>query len=107
MDGYITVGLYENGKPAEIFLTLAKTGEAVRGLARCWAICFSICLQYGAPLRDLTERFKYFRFEPSGWVKQSDIHQAHSIPDYVCRWLEATFCGADTVAGRGDETAIA
>jgi hypothetical protein len=78
-------------QPSEIFLVLAKSGEALRGLARCWAICFSICLQRGAPLESLTGRFRYFRFEPSGWTSNKAIPYAHSIADYVCRWLERTF----------------
>ena len=91
VDGYITVGLYEDGAPCEVFLVLAKTGEAIRGLARAWATCFSICLQYGAPLDTLTQKFKYCRFEPAGMTDNEEIRIAHSIVDYVCRWLEITF----------------
>lgn len=90
--GYLTVGLYEDGTPAELFVVLAKAGEALRGLARCWATCFSICLQQGVPLRTLVDKFKYFRFEPSGWTDNPAIPHAHSIADYVCRWIEAEFC---------------
>ncbi len=91
VDGYMTVGLYEDGAPCEVFLVLAKTGEAIRGFARCWATCFSICLQYGAPLGTLIEKFKYFRFEPAGMTDNYTVPVAHSMADYVCRWLEAVF----------------
>jgi len=93
VDGYVTVGLYRDGSPCEVFLVLAKTGEAIRGLARCWATCFSICLQHGALLESLTEKFKFCRFEPSGMTDSDSVHFAHSIVDYVCRWLEITFLG--------------
>ncbi len=91
IDGYITVGLYEDGTPAELFLVLAKSGEALAGLARCWATAFSLCLQLGLPLETLTSKFTYFRFEPSGVTDNSEIPLAQSIPDYVCRWIERQF----------------
>jgi len=91
IDGYITVGLYEDGTPAELFLVLAKSGEALAGLARCWATCFSLCLQMGLPLETLIEKFKYFRFEPAGPTDNPEIPLAQSVPDYVCRWIERQF----------------
>jgi len=91
IEGYVTVGLYDDGTPGEMFLILAKTGEALRGMARCWAICFSLCLQYRVPLNNLIERFKFFRFEPSGMTENEDLRTAQSIADYVCRWLEQQF----------------
>lgn len=91
VEGYVTVSIYDDGMPGEMFLTLAKTGEEIRGMARCWAICFSLCLQYGVPLDKLVRRFKFFRFGTNGTTKNSDIPIAHSIADYVCRWLERTF----------------
>ena len=91
MEGYIIVGLYDDGLPAEMFLKLATAGEALRGLARCWSTCFSLCLQMGVPLEQLVEKFKYWRFEPAGWTSNPDIPNAHSVADYVARWLELTF----------------
>lgn len=89
--GYVTIGLYPDGRPAELFIVLAKAGESLRGLARCWATCFSLCLQNGVPIETLIEKFKYFRFEPAGWSDNPRIRYAYSIADYVCRYLEDTF----------------
>ena len=91
IDGYITVGPYEDGNPAELFLVLAKSGEALAGLARCWATCFSLFLQMGLPNETLIEKFKFFRFEPAGPTDNAEIPLAQSIPDYVCRWIERPF----------------
>ncbi len=91
VDGYVIVGLYDDGTPAELFVVLAKCGEGIRGLARCWATAFSLCLQLGLPLETLIEKFKYFCFEPSGPTDNSEIPFAQSIPDYVCRWIEQRF----------------
>lgn len=98
IDGYITVGLYEDGAPAELFLVLAKSGEALAGFARCWATCFSLCLQMGLPLEALVEKFKYFRFEPAGPTDNSEIPLAQSVPDYVCRWIERQFLKAQAAS---------
>lgn len=89
--GYITVGLYEDGGPAEMFLVLSKASDSVKGLARCWATCFSLCLQYGVPLNALVQKFKFFSFEPAGFTDNPAIPQAQSIADYVCRWMESQF----------------
>lgn len=106
VEGYIVVGLYEDGFPAEVFLVLAKTGENLRGLARCWATCFSLCLQNEVPVTHLVEKFKFFRFEPSGWTNNPNIPYAHSIADYVARWLELTFSETQqTIIKRDNDTA--
>lgn len=91
VEGYIIVGLYDDGTPCELFLVLSRAGESIRGLARCWATCFSMCLQMGVPLDALVQKFSFFRFEPSGFTKNQEIPYAHSIADYVCRWLDVTF----------------
>lgn len=91
VEGYVTVGLYEDGSPGEMFLVLARTGEEIRGMARCWAITVSLCLQNGVPLKDLIRQFKFFRFGSSGTTGNPEIPIAHSVADYVCRWLEITF----------------
>lgn len=90
-EGYFTVGLYKDGTPAELFVVLGKSGETLAGMARCWATCFSMCLQSGVPIERLTDKFTFFRFEPAGFTDNPDIPYAHSIADYVCRWLEKTF----------------
>lgn len=92
--GYITVGFHGDGTPAEMFLVLAKSSDSVKGLARCWATCFSFCLQCGVPLESLVQKFKYFRFEPAGPTDNPGIPFAQSIPDYACRWMEQAFIPA-------------
>jgi ribonucleoside-diphosphate reductase alpha chain len=89
--GYVTIGLYDDGTPAEMFLVLAKASDGMKGLARCWATCFSLCLQYGVPIDALTGKFRFFRFEPAGATDDPDIPIAQSIVDYVCHWIEQEF----------------
>jgi ribonucleoside-diphosphate reductase alpha chain len=90
-EGYITVGLYKNGTPGEIFITMAKEGSTVSGLMDSFACAVSISLQHGVPLKLLCEKFAHTRFEPSGWSHQPDIGYAKSIMDYIFRWLELRF----------------
>lgn len=90
-DGYIIVGLYEDGRPGEVFLKIGKEGSTLGGLLDCVGILTSIALQHGIPLPSLVDKLSYVRFEPSGWTKDPDIRQAHSIVDYVFRWLGARF----------------
>jgi ribonucleoside-diphosphate reductase alpha chain len=90
-EGYITVGLYKNGMPGEIFITMAKEGSTVSGLMDSFACAVSISLQHGVPLKLLCEKFAHTRFEPSGWSHNSEIGYAKSIMDYIFRWLELRF----------------
>jgi len=90
-EGYITVGVYPNGQPGEIFITMAKEGSTVSGLMDSFALAASIALQHGVPLKLLCDKFKHTRFEPSGWSTHSDIGFATSIMDYIFRWLEMRF----------------
>ncbi len=90
-EGYITVGLYPNGQPGEIFITMAKEGSTVSGLMDSFALAVSIALQHGVPLKLLAEKFKHTRFEPSGWTGHESIGYATSIMDYIFRWLEMRF----------------
>jgi ribonucleoside-diphosphate reductase alpha chain len=87
-EGYITVGLYADGTPGEIFVRMAKEGSTIAGLVDSFATAVSIALQHGAPLALLVDKFKGTRFEPSGFTGNSDIPLATSIMDYVFRWLE-------------------
>ena len=92
IEGYVTVGLYDDGSPGEIFVKLAKSGEALRGLAaNAWGIAMSFCLQYGVPLESLLVKYKFMRFEPSGMTANEDIPMAQSVVDYIARWLEGAF----------------
>jgi ribonucleoside-diphosphate reductase alpha chain len=90
-EGYITVGLYEDGTPGELFLTMAKEGSTISGFADAFAQAISYALQYGVPLQDLVDKFSHVRFEPSGMTKNPDVRFAKSIVDYIFRWLAAKF----------------
>ncbi len=89
--GYITVGLYEDGQPGEIFLVMAKEGSTISGLMDSFAAAVSIALQYGVPLQTLVDKFSHTRFEPSGFTKHPEIPIAKSITDYIFRWLASKF----------------
>ncbi len=90
-EGYLTVGLYPNGEPGEIFITMAKEGSTVSGLMDSFSCAVSIALQHGVPLKLLCEKFAHTRFEPSGWTGNNDIGFAKSIMDYIFRWLQLRF----------------
>ena len=90
-EGYITVGLYPNGEPGEIFVTMAKEGSTVSGLMDSFALAVSIALQHGVPLKLFCEKFAHTRFEPSGWSGNPEIGYAKSIMDYIFRWLQMRF----------------
>jgi ribonucleoside-diphosphate reductase alpha chain len=90
-EGYITVGLFEDGMPGELFVTMSKEGSTIGGLMDTVGTLTSIALQYGVPLESLVKKFAYQRFEPSGFTKNPDIRSATSITDYVFRWLGCQF----------------
>jgi ribonucleoside-diphosphate reductase alpha chain len=90
-EGYITVGLYPDGEPGELFITMAKEGSTVSGLMDSFALAVSISLQHGVPLKLFCEKFAHTRFEPSGWTSNPDIGFAKSIMDYIFRWLQLRF----------------
>jgi ribonucleoside-diphosphate reductase alpha chain len=94
-EGYITVGLYENGQPGEIFLTMAKEGSTISGLMDAFATAISIALQYGVPLKTLVDKFSHTRFEPSGFTKNPEIPIAKSVTDYIFRWLASRFLSSE------------
>jgi ribonucleoside-diphosphate reductase alpha chain len=107
-EGYITVGLYPDGQPGEIFLKMAKEGSTVSGLMDSFATTVSVALQYGVPLRDLVNKFAHVRFEPSGFTGNQEIPIAKSIVDYIFRWLGSRFLGPDDKAALGlvDRSAV-
>ena len=90
-EGYITVGLYPNGQPGELFIKMAKEGSTVSGLMDSFATCVSLALQHGVPLKVLCEKFAHTRFEPSGWTGNEQIGYAKSLMDYIFRWLNLRF----------------
>ena len=107
-EGYITVGLYPDGQPGEIFLKMAKEGSTVSGLMDSFATTVSVALQYGVPLRDLVNKFAHVRFEPSGFTGNQEIPIAKSIVDYIFRWLGSRFLTPDDKASLGliDRSAV-
>jgi ribonucleoside-diphosphate reductase alpha chain len=90
-EGYITVGLYEDGMPGELFLVMAKEGSTISGFADAFAQAVSYALQYGVPLQVLVDKFSHMRFEPSGMTKNPQVRFAKSIVDYVFRWMATKF----------------
>jgi ribonucleoside-diphosphate reductase alpha chain len=90
-EGYLTVGMYDDGTPGELFITMAKEGSTVGGTMDAFGTAISLCLQYGVPVRELCQKFAHSRFEPSGFTKNPDIPMAKSLVDYIFRWLHVTF----------------
>ncbi len=90
-EGYITVGLFEDGAPGEVFITMAKEGSTVGGMMDAFATAISLCLQYGVPLDALVKKFSHQRFEPSGMTTNREIPFAKSIVDYIFRWMGLRF----------------
>jgi ribonucleoside-diphosphate reductase alpha chain len=90
-EGYLTVGLFEDGLPGEVFIKIAKEGSTLSGLVQGFCRAFSLALQYGLPLPDAIDRFRGMRFEPSGPTGNPRIPQATSVLDYVARYLEVSF----------------
>ena len=97
-EGYLTVGLYEDGVPGEIFIRMAKEGSTVSGLMDCFATAVSLALQFGVPLRVLCGKFSHTRFEPSGWSGVKEIGYAKSLMDYIFRWLAIKFLPGEEMA---------
>jgi ribonucleoside-diphosphate reductase alpha chain len=94
-EGYITVGMYDDGQPGEIFITMSKEGSTISGLMDSFATSISMALQYGVPLRVLVDKFSHMRFEPSGFTKNPNVPFAKSIMDYIFRWLATKFLDKD------------
>jgi ribonucleoside-diphosphate reductase alpha chain len=90
-EGYITIGLYEDGTPGEMFIRMSKEGSTVSGLMDSFATAVSLALQHGVPLQVLCDKFSHTRFEPSGWSGNPKIGYAKSLMDYLFRWLELRF----------------
>jgi len=90
-EGYVTVGLFEDGQPGEVFCTMSKEGSTISGLMDAFATATSLALQYGVPLKVLVDKFSHMRFEPSGFTGNPHIPIAKSLPDYIFRWLGMKF----------------
>jgi ribonucleoside-diphosphate reductase alpha chain len=89
--GYITVGLFENGQPGEIFIKMDQQGSGTSGFVDAWAIAVSMLLQTGTPLETICNKFRGMSFPPNGMTENEKIRIAKSPIDYVCRWLEMRF----------------
>src|SRR5881227_400257 len=94
-EGYLTVGLYEDGMPGELFVTMAKEGSTISGLMDAFATQTSYALQFGVPLKFMVDKFSHMRFEPSGFTKNKEIPIAKSIVDYIFRWMASHFLPED------------
>jgi len=90
-EGYITVGLYDDGRPGELFITMAKEGSTIGGLMDAFGTAVSMSLQYGVPLEVYVKKFSHTRFEPWGYTKNPDIPVAKSLVDYLFRWMGTEF----------------
>jgi ribonucleoside-diphosphate reductase alpha chain len=101
-EGYITVGMYEDGTPGEVFISMAKEGSTISGLMDTLATSISYGLQYGVPLKFFVDKFSHVRFEPSGWTGNTQVPYAKSIIDYIFRWLGARFLGITEASEAGE-----
>ncbi len=106
-EGYINVGLYPDGRPGELFLTMAKEGSTVGGMMDAFGTAISMSLQYGVPLEVLVNKFSHMRFEPMGHTPNPDIRIAKSVVDYIFRWLGNTFLPGFREASIGLNPAVA
>ena len=94
-EGYLTVGLYDDGSPGELFVRMAKEGSTLSGIMDSWATVVSVAIQYGVPLSSLCAKFSNSRFEPSGWTGYKAIPMAKSIVDYIAKWMALKFLTAE------------
>ena len=106
-EGYITVGMYEDGRPGEVFIVMAKEGSTLSGMMDSFATAISLALQYGVPLQVLCDKFRHTRFEPSGFTGHAEIRMASSITDYLFRWLALKFLDKGPAFEMGEEAAVA
>ncbi|MBN8644715.1 MAG: hypothetical protein J0L61_05675 [Planctomycetes bacterium] len=90
-EGYLTIGLHDDGLPGEIFLKMSKEGSTISGMCQAFCRAFSLSLQHGLSVKDAVERFRGMRFEPMGETSNPDIPEASSIVDYIARYLEHHF----------------
>jgi ribonucleoside-diphosphate reductase alpha chain len=106
-EGYLTVGMYADGSPGELFIKMAKEGSTLSGIMDGFAMSVSIALQYGVPLKALVDKLINTRFEPSGFTGNPEIPYAKSILDYVARWLGGKFISPDYLAVPAAQAAVA
>jgi ribonucleoside-diphosphate reductase alpha chain len=95
VDGYLTVGHYEDGSPGEIFIRISKTGSTVQGLLDNLALAVSVSLQHGVPLSVFVDKYIHQMFEPAGMTSNPEIPFAKSLSDYIFQWLGQKYCGLE------------
>ncbi|TVS14771.1 MAG: vitamin B12-dependent ribonucleotide reductase [Planctomycetaceae bacterium] len=100
-EGYINVGLYPDGRPGELFITMAKEGSTIGGLMDCFGTAISMSLQYGVPLEVLVNKFSHTRFDPMGHTTNPEIRIAKSVVDYIFRWMGMNFLNGYREASQG------
>ena len=105
-EGYITVGMYDDGTPGEVFISMAKEGSTISGLMDSFATSISYALQYGVPLKFFVDKFSHVRFEPSGWTGNQQVPYAKSIMDYIFRWLGAKFLGPEYAVNEAGDAPV-
>jgi ribonucleoside-diphosphate reductase alpha chain len=103
-EGYITVGMFEDGTPGELFITMAKEGSTISGLMDSFATAVSYALQYGVPLKFFVDKFSHVRFEPSGYTGNAQVPYAKSIMDYIFRWMALKYLGPNYVENEAGES---
>jgi ribonucleoside-diphosphate reductase alpha chain len=106
-EGYLTVGLYPNGQPGEIFIRMAKEGSTIAGLMECFGTVVSVSLQHGVPVKVLCHKLSHTRFEPSGWTGNEELGYAKSIMDYLFRWMELRFLSGKQLPLFAQQMAVA
>ncbi|MFH1438807.1 MAG: vitamin B12-dependent ribonucleotide reductase [Pseudomonadota bacterium] len=104
-EGYLIIGMYEDGTPGEIFIKMAKEGSTISGLMDSFALAISMTFQYGVPLKVLVEKFTNTRFEPSGYTNNREVPHAKSIMDYIFSYLAVKFLPSDGKGGKKEEAA--
>jgi ribonucleoside-diphosphate reductase alpha chain len=100
-EGYLTIGMYEDGTPGEIFIVMAKEGSTLSGVMDSFATTCSMALQYGVPLKVLVDKFSHTRFEPSGFTSNPQVPYAKSIMDYIFRYLASKFLPSEEAKALG------
>ena len=106
-EGYVTVGLYDDGRPGELFITMAKEGSTIGGLMDSFGTAVSMSLQYGVPLEVLVNKFSHTRFEPMGYTTNPEIRIAKSLVDYIFRWLGLKFLPGYREASQASASSVA
>jgi ribonucleoside-diphosphate reductase alpha chain len=106
-EGYLTIGLYPNGQPGEIFIRMAKEGSTIAGLMECFGTVVSVSLQHGVPLKVLCDKLSHTRFEPSGWTGNEELGYAKSTMDYLFRWMALRFLSGKQLPLFIQQTAVA